>query len=104
MSAPPWLLSAIEQAGMNRVPIVHSSVNELCEQHESSTSLINRGVESVVPNVHNVPPLFKEDEEIIRKWLVRINETDPIMIEYVIRECRSDPEAKTQYLILAKEC
>lgn len=38
------------------------------------------------------------DESLVRAWLERIDENDPVFIEPVLDSCRNDPEALTYFL------
>ena len=48
-------------------------------------------------------PLTSKELVDVRRWLYRINETDPDTIEMVMEQCRTDPEAKAYFLKRARE-
>ncbi len=44
-----------------------------------------------------------DEENSILKWLMRIEETDPAIIEYVLNKCRADVDALGYFLNRARE-
>lgn len=44
-----------------------------------------------------------DEENLILKWLMRIEETDPAIIDYVLSKCRMDVDALDYFLGRARE-
>jgi hypothetical protein len=48
-------------------------------------------------------PMTAEEESEIRRWLTKIDETDPVTIDEVLDRCRNNPEAREYFLSRASE-
>jgi hypothetical protein len=48
-------------------------------------------------------PLSQEEETTLLDWLVRINETDEVMISAMLRQCQTDQDARDFFLGLAEQ-
>lgn len=46
----------------------------------------------------NTVHMRMEGESLVRTWLERIDEDDPLLIEPVLDSCRNDPEALSYFL------
>ncbi|WP_379789301.1 hypothetical protein [Massilia pinisoli] len=51
----------------------------------------------------NAAPMSMRETQTLLDWLVRIGETDQDVIDYVLRDCRSDIEKRTFFLNLVAE-
>lgn len=44
-----------------------------------------------------------DEENLVLKWLMRIEETDPVIIDFVLSKCRMDVDALDYFLGRARE-